>query len=134
MSTIALATTPVTITAPGQNAVREQTSVLPDNRLSYTAFAAAYLLGHGAAALSHGADPVLDLPGWLPTGLLATGLVGGTTASIIASTRAQRGAAAAVVLTGKLIGLAWAVGFTALFLAITGITRTLAVPHLQSLL
>ena len=108
--------------------------MLPDLRLSYAAFAAAYLVGHGAAALSHGSDPLLSLPGWLPTGLLAAGIVVGTTASIVASTRAQRQGTATEVLTGKLLGLAWAIGFTALFLAITGITHTLAMPHLQSLL
>jgi len=134
MSAIALISTPLANTVPGRTAVREHTSVLPDNRLSYAAFAAAYLLGHGAAALNHRSAPLLDLSGWLPTGLLAAGLVVGTTASIVASTRAQRQGPATEVLTGKLLGLAWAIGFTALFLAITGITHTLAMPQLQGLL
>jgi hypothetical protein len=115
----------------------ERTSPLPDNQLSYAAFAVAYLLGHGAAALTQGPTSLLGLPalpGWLPTGLLVTGLLAGTTASIIASTRAQRKGPAEDLLTGKLLGAAWVVGFAALFLAITGITHTLAMPHLQALL
>ena len=34
-----------------------------DNRAAYTGFGLAYVLGHGAAAVSYGSDPLLPLPG-----------------------------------------------------------------------
>ncbi len=38
------------------------------------------------------------------------------------------------VLSGKLLGAAWVIGFGALFLAITGLTSTLGMPDLQAVL
>ncbi|MFI7079778.1 ABC transporter permease [Micromonospora sp. NPDC049903] len=105
-----------------------------DNRLAYAGFALAYLLGHGAAAVSSGSDPLVELPGWLPMALLATGLVGGSIAATVAATRAQRGVAGPEALTGRLLGSAWVVGFTALFLAITGLTSAFDRPELQTVL
>lgn len=105
-----------------------------DNRVAYAGFGLAYLLGHGAAAVSAGPSPLVQLPGWLPTALLATGLAVGTVAATLASTRAQRGAPEAEVRTGKLLGMAWATGFVALFLAITGLSTSLDMPELQSVL
>jgi hypothetical protein len=105
-----------------------------DNRLAYAGFALAYLLGHGAAAVSSGTDPLVDLPGWLPMALLAAGIVAGSVAATVAATRAQRGVSGAEALTGKLLGAAWAVGFTALFLAITGLTSAVDRPELQTVL
>ncbi|MEV0606565.1 ABC transporter permease [Polymorphospora rubra] len=105
-----------------------------DNRVAYVSFALAYLIGHGAAAVSHGTDPLLDLPGWLPMTLLATGIVAGSVAATIASTRAQRGAPTDEALSGKLLGIAWATAFTGLFFAITGLANTLDMPELQAIL
>ena len=105
-----------------------------DNRAAYAGFGLAYVLGHGAAAVSYGSDPLLPLPGWLPTTLLVGGLVAGTAGAIVASTRAQRGAAPDDVTSGRLLGAAWATAFVALFLAITGLTTALDVPELQSVL
>lgn len=106
-----------------------------DNRATYISFGLAYVLGHGAAAVSQGATPLLDLPGWLPMALLGTGLAAGTVNATIAAGRAQRAATNPDdILTGKLIGAAWVVAFAALFLAITGLTNSLDAPDLQSML
>lgn len=105
-----------------------------DNRSAYVSFAAAYVLGHGAAVLSKGTDPVLTLPSWLPLALLATGLVAGTVQSIMAANRALRGASESEQLAGKLLGASWATGFVALFLAITGLTVAFDKPELQEVL
>lgn len=103
-----------------------------DNRATYVSFAAAYVFGHGAAALAKGADPVLDLPGWLPMALLGAGLAAGTVMAIGAANRALRGAGTSEQLAGKLLGASWATGFVALFLAITGLS--LDRPELQEVL
>lgn len=105
-----------------------------DNRATYVSFGLAYLLGHGAAAISEGVSPLLDLPGWLPLTLLGTGLAVGTAYSIRAANRAQRGAARSDILSGSLLGASWAIAFTALFLAITGLAYTFDLPDLQSML
>ncbi|MFD6156904.1 ABC transporter permease [Nocardia sp. NPDC060256] len=105
-----------------------------DNRATYLSFALAYVFGHGAAALSKGADPLLNLPGWLPMALLGLGLAAGTVAATVAALRAQRGADSRDILSGKLLGISWASAFAALFLAITGITSLLDRSDLQSVL
>ncbi|MFE7479642.1 ABC transporter permease [Streptomyces sp. NPDC057552] len=105
-----------------------------DNRAAYVSFGLAYVLGHGAAAVSGGDSPWIALPGWLPVTLLGTGLVTGIVLATRAALRAQRGAAAPDVLSGKLLGAAWVVAFTALFLAITGLTSVLGDPELRSVL
>ncbi|MGW6979688.1 ABC transporter permease [Streptomyces sp. NPDC054932] len=105
-----------------------------DNRAAYAGFGLAYVLGHGAAAASHGDTPLLGLPGWLPMTLLGTGLVTGIVLATTAALRAQRGAGASVVLSGKMLGVAWITAFTALGLAITGLTSVLGTPELQSVL
>lgn len=105
-----------------------------DNRATYISFGLAYLLGHGAAALSRGDDPLVGLPEWLPTTLLGIGLAIGTVYATIAALRAQRGADQREVLSGRLLGLAWVVAFAALFLAITGLTATTDVPDLADML
>jgi hypothetical protein len=105
-----------------------------DNRSAYVSFGLAYVLGHGAAALSRGTDPVLTMPAWLPMALLAAGLVAGTILSTLAATRAQRGVSKPEALTGKLLGAAWVTGFVALFLAITGLTTVIDHPELQNIL
>lgn len=105
-----------------------------DNRSAYVSFGLAYVLGHGASALSKGTDPVLTMPGWLPMALLGAGLVAGTVQSTAAAIRAQRGARKPEVLSGKLLGAAWISGFAALFLAITGLTAVLEMPELQAIL
>ncbi len=105
-----------------------------DSRATYISFGLAYLLGHGAAALSRGDGPLVGLPGWLPVTLLGIGFAIGTVCATVAALRAQRGAGRSDVLSGRLLGLSWAVGFTALFLAITGLSSTLAAPGLQAVL
>jgi len=105
-----------------------------DSRGAYAAFGAAYLLGHGASALSTGDDPVIALPGWLPLALLGAGLAFATALATVASLRAQRGMSGPDALAGKLVGAAWATGMAALFLAVTGLTGTHAAPELQSVL
>ncbi|MGW3324143.1 ABC transporter permease [Streptomyces virginiae] len=105
-----------------------------DNRAAYLSFGFAYVLGHGAAAVSQGAAPLLDLPGWLPTTLLGGGLVVGIVLTTMAALRAQVGATAPEILSGRLLGVAWIAAFTALFLAVTGLTSVLEQPELQSVL
>ncbi|MGW7315839.1 ABC transporter permease [Streptomyces sp. NPDC054865] len=105
-----------------------------DNRAAYLGFGLAHVLGHGAAALSEGPAPLLDLPGWLPSTLLMGGLVAGIALATIAAARAQHGAPAAEVLSGRLLGVAWIAAFTVLFLAITGLTSLVDEPQLQSVL
>jgi len=106
-----------------------------DNRATYISFGLAYLVGHGSAAVSEGDTPLLDLPGWLPMTLLGAGLAVGTVQATVAAIRAQRAAAKPDdVLSGQLLGAAWVTAFAALFLAITGLTSTLDMPDVQSLL
>jgi hypothetical protein len=105
-----------------------------DNRATYLSFGLAYVLGHGATAVSTGADPLVRLPGWLPMTLLGFGLVAGSVYSTVAALRAQRGVGKADVLSGRLLGLSWVIGFTALFLAITGLTSTVDAPGLSTML
>ncbi|WP_039829417.1 hypothetical protein [Nocardia testacea] len=121
--TVPLATAPAA-TRPGEI----------DNRATYIGFGLAYILGHGAAAISGGADPLVVLPEWLPMGLLGIGLACGTVFATIAALNAQRAAPESEALGGKLLGLSWIVGFAALAVAITGLTATLNLPHLQSVL
>lgn len=126
-----------TLTAPvtaDNAAVIEWPAREVDNRATYVSFGLAYVLGHGAAAISTGAGPLLDLPGWLPMTLLGTGLAAGTICGVLAANRAQRGATKPVVLSGNLLGASWAIAFTALFLAITGLAYTLDMPAVQSML
>ncbi|WP_328393985.1 ABC transporter permease [Streptomyces sp. NBC_00390] len=105
-----------------------------DNRAAYVSFGLANLLGHGAAAVSQGESPLLALPGWLPTTLLGIGLATGITQATVAALQAQRGASGPDVLSGKLLGASWIAAFTALFLAITGLTSALDMPELQPIL
>ncbi|MED7952587.1 ABC transporter permease [Streptomyces sp. BE20] len=105
-----------------------------DNRASYVSFGLAYLLGHGTAAVSEGEDPLVDLPGWLPVMLLGSGLAVGVVSATAAAVRAQRGAPAPDVLAGRLLGAAWIAAFTALALAVTGLTSALDTPELPDVL
>ncbi|MGI5450722.1 ABC transporter permease [Streptomyces sp. CA-243310] len=102
-----------------------------DNRAAYLSFGLAYVLGHGAAAASQGDTPLLGLPGWLPMTLLGFGLATGIVQATIAALRAQREATGPDLLAGRLLGAAWIVAFTALFLAVTGLTSVLDQPELQ---
>ncbi|THA74331.1 ABC transporter permease [Streptomyces sp. A0592] len=121
-----------TDTDTGAPAARRSREV--DNRAAYASFGLAYLLGHGAAAASHGDTPLLGMPEWLPLALLGAGLVSGIVLATLAALRAQRGAPAPEVLSGKLLGTAWIAAFTALALAITGLTSVLDAPELESVL
>ncbi|WP_437572686.1 ABC transporter permease [Sorangium sp. So ce542] len=105
-----------------------------DNRATYISFGLAYALGHGAAALSKGASPLLALPSWLPMTLLGAGLAVGTVYATLAAARAQRGVSGPDALAGKLLGASWASAFTALFLAISGLAYTLDMPDVQTIL
>ncbi len=125
--------TTATLTAPLAVAADTRTGEV-DNRATYIGFGLAYVLGHGAAALSKGDDPLVTLPGWLPMTLLGVGLAAGSAFSTVAALRAQRGASKPDVLSGKLLGASWAGGFLALFLAITGLASAVDVPDLQTML
>jgi hypothetical protein len=103
-----------------------------DNRAAYLGFAFAYVFGHGAALLSK--SGVVLMPSWLPIGLLATGLLAGTIFAMTASLRAQRAASEARRRAEKLVGTAWVTGFTALALAITGLSTVFDQPELQTVL
>jgi hypothetical protein len=114
--------------------VRAATGGDVDSRAAYASFGFAYVLGHGAAAVSLGPDPLIALPAWLPMTLLGAGLAAGTVFASVAAARAQRRAGPHDSLSGKLLGLSWISAFVALFLAITGLATQLDVPHLQSIL
>lgn len=105
-----------------------------DSRAAYASFGLAYVLGHGASAVSLGPDPLIALPAWLPMSLLGVGLVAGTVLATLAANRAQRGASRHDILSGKLLGLSWISAFAALFLAITGLAAELGRPDLQTML
>jgi hypothetical protein len=105
-----------------------------DSRAAYAGFGLAYVLGHGASAVSLGPDPLIALPAWLPIALLGAGLATGSIFATLAAVRAQRGAGQHDILSGKLLGLSWMSAFTALFLAITGLAAQLGMPDLPMLL
>ncbi len=105
-----------------------------DSRGAYAGFGLAYVLGHGASAISLGPDPLVGLPAWMPTTLLGAGLAAGTVFALVAVNRAQRGANRHDILSGKLLGVSWITGFAALFLAITGLSAALDMPGLQTIL
>lgn len=123
-TTSASTTTTTVATRPGE----------VDSRATYVSFAAAYLLGHGAAAVSKGPDPLVVMPGWAPLAVLGAGLVVGSVNAGIAATRAQRGAHAHDARSGQLLGLAWISAFAGVFLAITGLSASLDMPQLQDIL
>ncbi|MDX8142719.1 ABC transporter permease [Lentzea sp. BCCO 10_0061] len=103
-----------------------------DNRAAYLGFAFAYVFGHGAAMLSK--SGAVLMPSWLPIGLLATGLLAGTVFAMTASLRAQKAASEARRRAEKLVGMAWMTGFTALALAVTGVSTVFDKPELQTVL
>jgi hypothetical protein len=123
-----------TATRPARGAGRAATGGDVDSRAAYAGFGLAYVLGHGASAVSMGPDPLIALPAWLPITLLGAGLAAGSIFATIAAVRAQRGAGEHDILSGKLLGLSWMSAFTALFLAITGLAAQLGMPDLPMLL
>ncbi|MHA6619334.1 ABC transporter permease [Pseudonocardia sp. DLS-67] len=121
-------------TLPAPATVPATTGGDVDSRAAYVGFGLAYVLGHGASAVSLGPDPLVALPAWLPMTLLGAGLVAGSVFAMLAANRAQRGASRHDLLSGKLLGLSWISAFAALFLAITGLTAELGRPDLQTML
>ena len=103
-----------------------------DNRVAYLGFAFAYVFGHGAALLSK--SGAVLMPSWLPIALLATGLVAGTAFAMTSSLRAQKVATESRRRAEKLVGTAWVTGFTALALAVTGLSTVFEQPELQTVL
>jgi hypothetical protein len=74
-----------------------------DNRLSYLSFGIAWLVGHGAAALAHGDDPLVAMPDALPGTLLAAGLTAAIAITATVVSRAQRDAPAAAAAAGRML-------------------------------
>lgn len=105
-----------------------------NQRSAYGWFAGAFLFGHGGFAVSQGDDPLMELPLWVPLVLLAIGIVGGMTNAIRAGNQVQRGAGEDELLGEKLLGTAWATGFIALALGITGLATTHGASDLQNIL
>ncbi|WP_404962584.1 hypothetical protein [Streptomyces sp. 147326] len=87
-------TSTATLPPAGAGAPAARRSGEVDNRAAYAGFGLAYVLGHGAAAASHGETPLLGLPGWLPMTLLGTGVATGIILAATAALRAQRAATA----------------------------------------
>ncbi|WP_432570994.1 ABC transporter permease [Kineococcus sp. SYSU DK005] len=129
-----MSTTTTAPTAPTAPTASTAPAPALDNRLGYLGFAAAYALGHGAAALGAGPGAPLDLPANLPPVLLAAGLAVGTVASTVTAVRAQRGAPAEQARADRLLSLTWPAGFAGLFLLIGAVTRSTADPDVQPLL
>ncbi|WP_028936108.1 hypothetical protein [Pseudonocardia spinosispora] len=125
--------TAATLTRPVERPTAPATGEV-DSHAAYISFGLAYVLGHGASAVSLGPDPLIDLPAWLPMTLLGTGLAAGTVFATLAANRAQRGASKHDILSGKLLGLSWVSAFAALFLVITGLAARLDMPELQTML
>lgn len=118
---------------------RPVTSVTPavpaaDNRPVYVAWGSAWAVGYGAMALDAGATPVLDLPSLVAPGLLALGLLGAAVVTGIATARDQRGLTGPAKVAGTMVGTAWLIGFTALFLLITALGRVLGEDHLATVM
>lgn len=130
MSTTSTSTSTVTVdgTATGSHPAQA------NQRGAYSWFAGAFVFGHGGFAVSQGDDPLMELPLWVPLLLLAIGIVGGMTAAIRAGNEVQRGAGKDELLGEKLLGTAWVTGFVALALGITGLTNTIGMPELQTVL
>ncbi|MFD6393657.1 ABC transporter permease [Nocardia sp. NPDC055029] len=108
--------------------------VLLDNRPSYLSFGMAWLLGHGAYALSHGDDPVLRLPAAVPSVLLIAGLAIAMVVTSIVTMKAQRGVTGKDAVVGNLLAVSWLIGFGALFFVITALSSALAQDDLKMLL
>jgi hypothetical protein len=117
--------------APGSVPSRPR---VPDNRGPYVAWGLAWSVGYGSLALAGGAVPVVAMPGLVPTALLVAGLVVATVVTTLATIRDQRGVTGAAKTAGTLFGIAWATGFTALFLLITALARVLDDQLVQTLL
>jgi len=120
------------INAAAVRTTRAVPSTEVDNRAAYLGFAFAYVFGHGASMLS-GAG-LVTMPSWLPIALLATGILTGVTFATTASLRAQRVASEGRRRAEKLVGMAWLTGFTALALAVTGLSAVFDEPELQTVL
>lgn len=105
-----------------------------DNRSSYLGWGLAWLVGHGAYALSGGSDPLVPMPEALPLALLVTGLTTAVIVTVRAIARGQRGVTGPAKAAGTLLGAGWLIGFVALFLLITALTGATGEPHLQALL
>ncbi|MFI7529049.1 ABC transporter permease [Nocardia salmonicida] len=97
-----------------------------DNRPIYSSFGLAWLVGHGAFALSHGPNPLLELPSFVPSALLGVGLLAAMIVTTVVSMRAQRGATGREAVVGNLLGASWLIGFAALFFLITALGSTLS--------
>ncbi|MFE6925552.1 ABC transporter permease [Nocardia sp. NPDC057663] len=108
--------------------------VLLDNRPSYLSFGMAWLLGHGAYALSHGDDPLVRLPSAVPSVLLIAGLLIAMIITSIVTMRAQRGVTGKDAVVGNLLAVSWLIGFGALFFVITALSSALAQDDLKMLL
>lgn len=108
--------------------------VLLDNRPSYLSFGLAWLLGHGAYALSHGDDPLLRLPSAVPSALLIAGLFTAMVVTSVVTMRAQRGVTGRDAVVGNLLAASWLIGFSALFFVITALSSALSQDDLKMLL
>lgn len=105
-----------------------------NNRSVYAAWGLAWLFGYGTYAVSAGTDPMLPLPSIVPVAMLSAGLLAAFVVTIVATARASHGVTGPAAVAGRLLGAAWAIGFTALFLLITALGRTLGDHHVATLM
>lgn len=101
-----------------------------NNRPVYLAWGAAWLAGYGSLA----AGPMFGLPDLLGPAVLIAGLITATAVTVVETIRGQRGITGPAKLSGTLFGVAWAIGFSALFLLITAVATRQADPTLPTLL
>lgn len=101
-----------------------------NNRPVYLAWGAAWFAGYGLLAVG----PGLGLPDLLGRIVLITGLLAATAVTIVETVRGQRGATGPAKLAGTMFGIAWATGFSALFLLITAVAARQDDASLQTLL
>ncbi|WP_406119346.1 ABC transporter permease [Streptomyces sp. NBC_00989] len=108
--------------------------VVLDNRLSYVSFGLAWLLCRGVNALTHGDDPVLDLPSAIPASLLVAGLLAGVVVTSVVTARTLRGVRGPDAMVGNLLAASWPIGFGALFLIITALSASLEEQKVHTLM
>lgn len=100
---------------------RSQSEFSYPDRMLYTIWGVAYLIGYLPLALSADDEAVLDLPLWFALGTLFVAIVIGIVLSIVVSARHSRGLRGENARKGMLYGLSWWFSF----LGVAGIANQL---------
>lgn len=124
-----------TMTAP-RTPTTETAEPVPiaDNRMPYLSWGLAWLVGYGTFGLAEGPRPFIAMPAALPGIVLVAGLVIAAAVTVRRIVIDSRGQVGDAKLTGTLLGGTWIIGFTALFLLITGLAASTGNPLVETLL